>query len=123
VQRVFITFQLKKVILALLIFITFIIILSIFIVRIGEKDNNSNNKEDIIKKLMQDKGDTVLKKSSGEVKVKVYLAEEDKVVEVTLEEYVRGVVAAEMPAAWEVDALKAQAVAARTYVLSHMGEF
>lgn len=34
-----------------------------------------------------------------------------------LEEYVRGVVLAEMPAAFEEEALKAQAVAARTYTL------
>jgi stage II sporulation protein D len=123
VQRVLINFQFKKMIVTLLIFITFIIALSIFAVGIGGKNSNLNNKADIIEKLIPDKDDTVLKKSSGEVKVKVYMAKEDKVVEVTLEEYVRGVVAAEMPAAWKVDALKAQAVAARTYVLSHMGEF
>lgn len=35
----------------------------------------------------------------------------------TLEEYVQGVVAAEMPASFELEALKAQAVAARTYAL------
>lgn len=34
-----------------------------------------------------------------------------------LEQYVRGVVAAEMPAAYELEALKAQAIAARTYAL------
>jgi len=36
------------------------------------------------------------------------------VVKLPLEEYLLGVVAAEMPAAFEVEALKAQAVAART---------
>lgn len=35
----------------------------------------------------------------------------------TLEEYVQGVVAAEMPASFDVEALKVQAVAARTYAL------
>lgn len=34
---------------------------------------------------------------------------------VSLDNYVRGVVAAEMPASWSAEALKAQAVAARTY--------
>ena len=39
----------------------------------------------------------------------------EKLVSMTLEEYVQGVVAAEMPASFEMEALKAQAVAARTY--------
>ena len=43
--------------------------------------------------------------------------EHDKLLAMTLEEYVQGVVAAEMPASFELEALKAQAVAARTYAL------
>ena len=35
-----------------------------------------------------------------------------------LEEYVIGVVAGEMPASFEIEALKAQAIAARSYALS-----
>lgn len=42
---------------------------------------------------------------------------EDGLVEMELEEYVRGVVLAEMPAYFEEEALKAQAVVARTYAL------
>jgi len=41
---------------------------------------------------------------------------------IPLEEYLIGVVAAEMPAEFEIEALKAQAVAARTYVLKRMEE-
>ncbi|MDY0163226.1 SpoIID/LytB domain-containing protein [Desulfobotulus sp.] len=37
-----------------------------------------------------------------------------------LENYLRGVVPAEMPPSWPMEALKAQAVAARTYALHHM---
>ncbi|MCW2959608.1 MAG: SpoIID/LytB protein [Solirubrobacterales bacterium] len=37
---------------------------------------------------------------------------------VALEDYVRGVVAAESPSSWPADALRAQAVAARTYALT-----
>ena len=40
-----------------------------------------------------------------------------EIFELPLEEYLTGVVAAEMPAAFEPEALKAQAVAARTYTL------
>ena len=39
---------------------------------------------------------------------------------VNLEEYLYGVVPAEMPPDWPLEALKAQAVAARTYTLQHM---
>src|SRR5690606_16978032 len=34
--------------------------------------------------------------------------------------YLKGVVPSEMPASWHVEALKAQAVAARTYALTHI---
>jgi SpoIID/LytB domain protein len=45
-----------------------------------------------------------------------------KVQRVPLERYVRGVVAAEMPASWPLAALEAQAVATRTYALTaHSG--
>ena len=47
--------------------------------------------------------------------VKVYITEEDKVVEMNFNEYLKGVLAAEMPASFHIEALKAQAVAARTY--------
>jgi stage II sporulation protein D len=43
------------------------------------------------------------------------LLEGDQVVELNLADYLNGVVAAEMPASFEYEALKAQAVAARTY--------
>jgi len=41
-----------------------------------------------------------------------------QVLEVPLEQYVRGVVAAEMPSGWPAAALQAQAIAARTYALT-----
>ena len=47
----------------------------------------------------------------------VYDARQKKVVEMNLDEYLVGVVAAEMPAGFHEEALKAQAVAARTYAL------
>ena len=53
--------------------------------------------------------------SSSPRTLRVLLGEE--VREMELEEYLRGVLAAEMPASFPEDALKAQAVAARTYAL------
>ena len=53
----------------------------------------------------------IIKNSYVRVKVN------NKILKLQLEEYVEGVVAGEMPASFEIEALKAQAVAARTYVL------
>lgn len=52
--------------------------------------------------------------------VKLYNHLTDKIQPLPLEEYLIGVVAAEMPASFPVEALKAQAVAARTYIRQRM---
>jgi stage II sporulation protein D len=52
--------------------------------------------------------------------VTVFRHASGKTVTLDLEDYVAGVVAGEMPATFELEALKAQAVAARTYALSKM---
>lgn len=49
--------------------------------------------------------------------VRLYLSETDRLVSLPLEAYVRGVVAAEMPADFPPAALQAQAIAARTYAI------
>lgn len=49
--------------------------------------------------------------------VTVYNHNTEKNMELALEDYIVGVVAAETPAAFEMEALRAQAVAARTYTL------
>ncbi|RKD21965.1 stage II sporulation protein D [Caminicella sporogenes DSM 14501] len=56
-------------------------------------------------------------KKTEEIKIRVYLHETKRIKEVELEEYVKGVVASEMPATFELEALKAQAMAARTKAL------
>lgn len=50
----------------------------------------------------------------------VYITAEEQTCEMTLEEYVIGAVFGEMPAAFQDEALKAQAVAARTYAVRCM---
>lgn len=52
--------------------------------------------------------------------VSVYFKDEDLVRTVPFEEYLLGVVAAEMPVNFPLEALKAQAVASRSYVLDKM---
>ncbi|MFW5981384.1 MAG: stage II sporulation protein D [bacterium] len=46
-----------------------------------------------------------------------------EILSMELEEYLKGVVAAEMPAAYHQEALKAPAVAARTYAIRQMAKF
>lgn len=53
-------------------------------------------------------------------KVKLYRKDKDKLDEIDIEEYIIGVVASEMPANFDKNALKAQAVAARTYYINKL---
>lgn len=59
--------------------------------------------------------------AEGGLTLSVYHAESGQLRTMTLEEYVMGVVAAEMPASYHLEALKAQAVAARTRAVSQSG--
>ncbi|HHU77587.1 MAG: stage II sporulation protein D [Caldicoprobacterales bacterium] len=55
--------------------------------------------------------------NSEELIISLYNHWEKKLVKISLEEYLTGVLAGEMPASYEMEALKAQAVAARTLVV------
>ncbi|SEF39160.1 stage II sporulation protein D [Caloramator fervidus] len=61
-----------------------------------------------------------VKKVDSDIKVKVYDVKKGKIIELNLEDYVAGVVSAEMPVSFHIEALKAQAIAARTFVLANM---
>ncbi|WP_349408805.1 stage II sporulation protein D [Pseudalkalibacillus sp. SCS-8] len=54
---------------------------------------------------------------NSDVDVSVYKTESKTIETLPLEDYVKGVVAAEMPANFEMEALKAQALTARTYII------
>jgi stage II sporulation protein D len=54
--------------------------------------------------------------------IPVYLTKKSTIETVPLEQYVKGVLAAEMPVEFELEALKAQAMAARTYVVRRVLE-
>ncbi len=60
------------------------------------------------------------KELSESTNVKVKVDKENVTIELNLEEYVTGVLGCEMPALFEEEALKAGAVAARTYVLNKL---
>lgn len=52
--------------------------------------------------------------------VSVYITDEEKTRKIDFEDYIVGVVASEMPDSFALEALKAQAVASRTYALSRI---
>lgn len=120
-RRVFILGHVKNIFLLIIAFIAFIFITSVLIVGIGENHSTSKNKNSEIKSDGYEKlvKDGLIPKIST---IKVNLLKENAIKEFDLEEYVTGVVAAEMPADFGVEALKAQAVAARTYALAHVAE-
>ena len=124
-RKVFITVHLKNVILLITAFIAFIVITSVLIVGVGDNKKVNKNKNSVIKaEEYKNLNKNVIKYSSLPKisKVKVFMSKENTIKELKLEVYVTGVVAAEMPANFEVEALKAQAVAARTYALAHVTE-
>ena len=59
----------------------------------------------------------------GDLPVRVFVPSAGRVETLPLEDYLAGVVAAEMPATFHPEALKAQAVAARTYTVRQMQVF
>ena len=52
----------------------------------------------------------------------VHIVDQNAVVQMDIETYVAGVVAGEMPNTWPIEALKAQAILARTFVLKFVTE-
>ena len=61
-------------------------------------------------------------KPKDEIKKIVKLKDKEKIINLDLEDYIVGVVSCEMPALFHKEALKAQAVASRTYALHKMKE-
>ena len=61
-----------------------------------------------------------LLEEASAVEVSVYRTAKDEVEEIPLEKYVLGVVASEMPADFEEEALKAQALSARTVIVKQL---
>lgn len=79
--------------------------------------------DEVMNKSVEVIGDTTENKSEIElpqVNVAIKRSATGDVEHVPLEKYVISVVASEMPAEFEVEALKAQAIAARTYIVNHL---
>lgn len=100
----------------IILFFATIIVPAIIVIGLGSQHGNTIPHSGA--KLVQ-KGNTVdIKKTDDYNTINVFINDENKIVKMNLEDYLIGVVAAEMPADFNMEALKAQAVAARTYALS-----
>lgn len=63
-----------------------------------------------------------LKQENGVPQLDVYSVEKKAIQSMDIESYVQGVLAGEMRADWPMEALKAQAILARTFVLKYVSE-
>lgn len=110
----------KKFIISIILITTFIITISFIAVGNIESKGKGNIKKNN-KEAYSNEMKNQYKKE--ELVIYVYMTKKQTIERMQLEEYVKGVVASEMPAEFPIEALKAQAVAARTYALSHTKKF
>lgn len=91
-------------------------LLPIFIISVLVKTKLNNTKTEEQKKEYKFEEKNIEKTPlNSNINIKVNVNEQ--IEEINLEEYIIGVLAGEMPASFELEALKAQAVAARTYAI------
>ena len=104
--------NIKIIAIMTLIIFTILIILPLIVLRAGKESINvfNLNNQNIVK------SSEISFPMNG--KVKLYHKKEDNVEELDLEEYIMGVVASEVPANFNDEALKAQAIAARTFYMN-----
>lgn len=104
----------KKILKYIIIFCIVIFVLPTILTRksIMVSSKIEQNTEEIVEDINFNKDD--YKKFST---IKLLHQDTDQVEEIPLEQYLYGVVSAEMPANYEIEALKAQAIVARTYTL------
>lgn len=84
--------------------------------QVSSLTNIENNSIDISSETAQNRIDTPKAYSKNE-NIKILFASDNVIKEMKIDDYLYGVVAAEMPASYNIEALKAQAVVARTYTL------
>jgi len=106
--------MIKKVILSIVFCLVFIFTVSILLI------GTNKNPISILPKI---KYDFNKKNSLNKKDIDVYISNSKKVITINLEDYVVGVVCAEMPVEFDKEALKAQAVAARTFAVAHIESY
>lgn len=122
-RKIIIAVPMKKGLYFCICIVLLLLFLPILMIGIGNNKISKSTKNLNVDKTSQYtiKNDSIILKNKGEIpKIKVFLTAENRIEEMNIEDYVRGVVSGEMPISFEVEALKAQAVAARTYAVSKM---
>lgn len=110
------------VVLIITIFVPTVIVKTFSFVPIQNTAEGESLKKGYTIKPLEDNEPIVIEEKKIE-RIKVYNTVANKSESLPLDEYVKGVVAAEMPAAFHIEALKAQAIAARTYAISRSIRF
>ncbi|HIJ59794.1 MAG TPA: SpoIID/LytB domain-containing protein [Nitrospirae bacterium] len=92
---------------------------SIRVLIVDGKKFKSPNKNEKVVRIGNSKGEAFLEGIKYKGNIEIWKGEKGLylVNEIPFEEYIKGVVAGEMGSNWEIEALKAQSVAARTYAL------
>ena len=93
-------------------------IVCLFYFLMNEQTEHENDKKVVKESGMKDsfrKEELFQEEMIGEEAIHLLLTASNQIVDLPLEEYLKGVVLAEMPIEFEMEALKAQAIVARTY--------
>lgn len=127
-KKVIVSVKLRDILIGILIFNICIIIFSLIIVGLNKENRESKHRNIENKEVkhnnpkldldLKKEKDTIFNKKIDSC-INLYLTREKRIVKLDLEQYVLGVVSAEMPANFNIEALKAQSVAARTYAVCH----
>lgn len=104
----------------IIVYIVFILVITILLPITLTKGCDIGNKDNIVDKFEDD----ITKIEISEKKIiKIYNNKTKKVEDIEFEEYIKGVVSAEMPALFGTEAIKAQAVAARTFAYYRLNKY
>lgn len=109
--------KLKQIIITLTLFIFVTLLIPTLLVLPFQEDPISSKLTEQITDLQQNQTNL---NTDQAVMVAVYRSEQQEIEQLPLEQYVAGVVASEMPATFAEEALKAQALAARTFIVNQL---
>ncbi|MEG0641916.1 MAG: stage II sporulation protein D [Clostridium sp.] len=113
----------KKVFLFILLIVCLMIGIPISVVGVSsmKKEPSLGNKQVIQTKPQEDKSEKTEVKApinnSDNLNIKVYYAAKKQTITLPIEEYIKLVISSEMPASFHEEALKAQAIAARSFLV------
>ncbi|WP_461611104.1 stage II sporulation protein D [Cytobacillus kochii] len=107
------------IVLSAVLFTLVLIIPALLVVLPFGNDEKQENREAVTAQKKKEEA-TPFTSMEPAVDVAVYRTDAKKVETFAFEDYLIGVVASEMPAEFELEALKAQALAARTYTMQHL---